>query len=952
MSDAILEDVETRVFGREAELAAVSAFTAADAAVPAALVIEGEAGIGKTTIVRAALARASAAGLRMLLARPAAGEAELPYVGLGDLLGGFDAEAFASLADPQRRAIEAALARGRADSPVERHALSRGLLEFLRREGAAGDLLIVVDDVQWLDQPTVSVLSFALRRLGPTPIRVLVALRADAGGAIQPFAFPDWRVKRLAVGPLSTTELGILVRERFGRQLSRPRLKALRNASGGSPMFALELMRQGGVSDGSRPPTLPLALAERLSELDPSTRRTATVAAAALRPSSDMLLAAGVERAELEAAIAVGILELNGERLSFPHPLLAAAALELALPDERRRIHARLAAVSVDAVERGHHVAYSTVDRDESAAELLERAADEAAALGDHGSAAAFLLRAAELSADPSSEAAQMREVAAGQEFSHAGDVEAATVLCRRLVEQLPAGVARARARQTLSWCLVGSEHSYEESIADLELALRDCAGDHLVEAEMHLAMAGTSLGMCRLEQALTHAQKAADLVEGVGPTMTAVLALAYVGFAESMLGLGVTAAARQGFERWDMTVTTATSPRMLLGCVCISATCFDEAEELFEQEIAWAREHGLEAVEAVARAHLAETQLRAGRWQDGLANARVALEHARQAADPQIVTGIAYGLAMLEASVGHHDDARAIATASLAEAEATRDFWFMVSHRAVLGQIALTENDAASAIAQLEPAWELMLERGLGDLSLFPVAQTLGEAYVDAGRLDEATAVAATLRASPVGEQPWCRVMASRIDALVASVRGDHTAAQAAFAAALDAHSDLPEPFEHARTLQLIGRERAARPQLGRGASGTRRCTRALREARRGRMGRDHPCGDRQAARPPTRRHGRADDEGARGGGTRRDRACQQGSRRPPACQPPHRGSDPFQGVREARRALAHGARRTDSTRRRLKLCGFPQLRQYRSSPSVVCIVALGPRPSQEEER
>ena len=83
----------------------------------------------------------------------------------------------------------------------------------------------------------------------------------------------------------------------------------------------------------------------------------------------------------------------------------------------------------------------------------------------------------------------------------------------------------------------------------------------------------------------------------------------------------------------------------------------------------------------------------------------------------------------------------------------------------------------------------------------------------MDAGRLDDALAVAATLRASPVGEQPWCRAMASRIDALVASARGEHAAAQAAFATALDAHADLPEPFEHARTLLLIGRaERRAR--------------------------------------------------------------------------------------------------------------------------------------------
>ena len=516
MTGAILEDVGS-VFGRGAELAAVRAFVAAGAAAPAALVIEGEAGIGKTTIVRAALAHASSAGLRVLLARPVEGEVELPYVGLGDLLGAFDADAFASLAGPQREAIEAALARGRADNTVERHALSRGLLEFLRGEGAAGDLLLVIDDVQWLDRPTVSVLSFALRRLGAVPVRVLVALRTDGSGADQPFMFSDWRVQRLTLGPLSATELGVLIRERLGQQLSRPRLKALQDASGGSPMFALELMRQGGENGAGRLPTLPLALAERLRELDPGARRAATVAAAALRPSSAMLLAAGVGRAELEAALAAGILELDGERLLFPHPLLATAALGLALPDEQRKIHAQLAAVSVDAVERGHHVAHSTVDRDESAAEVLERAADEAAALGDHASSAAFLLRAAQLSAHRAGEAAQMREVAAGRELFHAGDVEAATVLCRRLVEQLPAGIARARARQILTWCLVGSERSYEEGIADLALALKECESDDLARADMHLQMAEMSLGMCRLEQAVAHAQKARELGEGAG---------------------------------------------------------------------------------------------------------------------------------------------------------------------------------------------------------------------------------------------------------------------------------------------------------------------------------------------------------------------------------------------------------------------------------------------------
>jgi DNA-binding CsgD family transcriptional regulator len=130
-----------------------------------------------------------------------------------------------------------------------------------------------------------------------------------------------------------------------------------------------------------------------------------------------------------------------------------------------------------------------------------------------------------------------------------------------------------------------------------------------------------------------------------------------------------------------------------------------------------------------------------------------------------------------------------------------------------VLGQLALTEGRPQAALELLEPAWSLMLARGLGDLSLFPVAQNLGEALAALGRLDDAGAVAQALRECPACDNAWCRAMAARIDAMAAAARGDDAAAQAAFATALAAHADLPEPFEYARTLLLLGRaERSAR--------------------------------------------------------------------------------------------------------------------------------------------
>jgi DNA-binding CsgD family transcriptional regulator len=354
---------------------------------------------------------------------------------------------------------------------------------------------------------------------------------------------------------------------------------------------------------------------------------------------------------------------------------------------------------------------------------------------------------------------------------------------------------------------------SYGDCVDELGLALEDAEGDARLQADLHLGMAEVLLGMCSLDEAARHSRLAGQLAEHVGATATAVSALSLVGFAESMLGLGVTDAAVQAFERWDGTFGWVGTPRMNLGCILIPVGRFEEARELFEQEIAMAQEVGMEPFEVVARAHLAEVQLRAGRWAEALANARVAVEHARQATEPQSVVGASYGLALAEALLGRLEAARAIAAESLAVAELNDDFWFMVSHPAALGLVALTEDNQQGAVDILQPAWTLMLERGLGDLSLFPVPQILGEALVAVGRYDEAAAIAERLHVAAAGAQPWCRGMAHRLDALLASSRGDHAGARAAIAAALKTQQEFPEPFEHARSLHIQGKiERSAR--------------------------------------------------------------------------------------------------------------------------------------------
>jgi DNA-binding CsgD family transcriptional regulator len=806
------------VVGREAELRALHALLGGDRPEPGALFLAGEAGIGKTTLWSTGVETARAAGFRVLAARPAESEQELPYAALGDLLETVSDEEVGHLATPQAASVEAVLARASSGLPVDLHTLSRGVLELLRNLSGRHRVLMAFDDVQWLDRPTASVLEFALHRVRPSPVRVLVAARSEAGStAPPPLGLADWgsALQRVEIGPLPATELGGVLASVLGTHISRPQLERLAGVSGGNPMFALELVRAGSLDRETvtLPPTLLRALAVRIDALDPVARRAVSVAAAALHPSVELLARAGVEDRGLRSARRAAILELEGSRVSFAHPLLATAAYDGMLPQERQAVHTRLAAASDGAIERGHHLARSVTKPSDNAARALDEAADAAASLGDHAGEARFLLRAASLS--PEREAADTREVRAASAWWKAGDADEAKILAQALVDRLPPGPLRADARLTLAYCTVGSTLSLAGFVDEMELALADAEGDDELASSLHLATADALSVVFRLEQAREHVSAAAELAERAGAEQLAVAALAEAGFEDSMLGRGVSESALSAFERWDGNPLSAGvySPRMVLACAHLHEASFDEAARLFAEEIEAADRIGLEPIEAAARMHLAEAQLRSGRTAAALANAQLALEHAHQAANSQWVAGAAFGLAHVRARLGDHAGARDLSRESLETTESSGDIWYTISHRAVLGLVALTEDEAEEAVDTLEPAWALMLGGGLGNLSIFPVPHVLGEAYVGAGRLDEARGVVDALRSSPAGDRPWSLTMAGRCEALIAAAGGDHDSAVRALESAVEAHESLDEPFELARTLLVHGRiERRAK--------------------------------------------------------------------------------------------------------------------------------------------
>jgi predicted ATPase len=231
-----------RLVGRDNEAARLRAFLDGLAGGPSALLVEGDAGIGKTALWEATVELA--AGPRVLRARCAEAESGLAYGGLADLLGRAADTAPPGLPSPQRQALEVVL--GRADpgpEAVEPQLVGRAALAVLEALAAASAVLIAIDDVQWLDPASTRTLAFALRRLPAVPVGVLLT-RRGSGGALPlglDDALPKERRERLLVGPLDRDDLELLVETRLGEPLPRALRRRVVAAAGGNPLFALEL---------------------------------------------------------------------------------------------------------------------------------------------------------------------------------------------------------------------------------------------------------------------------------------------------------------------------------------------------------------------------------------------------------------------------------------------------------------------------------------------------------------------------------------------------------------------------------------------------------------------------------------------------------------------------------------------------------------------------------------
>ena len=293
-----MEAAANNVVAREEELASLALWLASPEALPGMFVLEGEAGIGKTTLWRQGVELAAAASFRVVSCSPSESEARLSFTAIGDLLEPVIAEAAAALPEPQRRALAIALLLDEGDgSPPDPRAVALAFLGAIRALSSDGPLAVAIDDVQWLDEPSASVLEFMLRRLRDEPVAVLCGLRS---GDTQPRialdrAVPEGRLWRMLVGPFSVGAVHRLLSARLGLTLSRPKLRRLHELSGGNPFFALELgraLQRGAIrlEEGEPlPGTLAALVQDRLATLTPEARGYLLVVATLSHPTLDLV---------------------------------------------------------------------------------------------------------------------------------------------------------------------------------------------------------------------------------------------------------------------------------------------------------------------------------------------------------------------------------------------------------------------------------------------------------------------------------------------------------------------------------------------------------------------------------------------------------------------------------------------------------------------------------------
>ena len=815
------------VVGREAELARLDHFVR-EARSGSSIVLVGAPGIGKTTLWEAAVRAARDRGGCVLAARPGGSAAPLPFAGLIDLCDHLDEADLATLPIVQRHALEEALLRtAPAGGPSATHLVTLGLLGVVRASAARASVVVAVDDLQWLDGPSAEAVAFLARRLEDSRVTFLLARRPGPVGSLEA-VLSRAVVERLQVGPLSFGAVRRLLFERLGLSISRQRLRQIVDATGGNPLFALEVGRallddpeRWVTDDLPLPGSLEEMLSERVSRLAPAVQRVLLTVALCGDPRVDQVLSI-VEAGALDDAVHTGVVVVDGQRMRPAHPLLGTAAESRARPGERRELHLALSRVVREEPGRVMHLALASLGPDRALAAGVAAGAEEARVRGSRREAALLAAQALRLTPPDAAERVE-RVLELAERLDDAGELRRMSVLLREALPSLPEGTPRARALLALS---EGDDvRSREDQDRYLDQALSECGGDSNLRARVLAKKAGNAAaaGVSQLGQAEAWAREALTLATDQSAQRYALYSLAWpLGLRGRPLD---DLAARSGATT-DVSAYLSASPERVVAKRLFWRGELASARELLRSLQALADDRGDLTSYAMIRMHMVEVELRAG----NLAAAASLLDEWGESSDYETQFRPQYPRcrALLEVQRGAGEEAQRWADETIRLAQAAGSMWDELEARRVRGINGLLGLTPDRAVMDLWVVWEHCEREGVLDPGAFPVAPDLVEALSELARFEDAGEVTRRLgELAAQQDHPWASATFKRCAGILElATGGDVEAGTASLAEASVDLEALGSLFDAARCLLALGRAqrrlkqwRGARESLERAA-------------------------------------------------------------------------------------------------------------------------------------
>jgi DNA-binding CsgD family transcriptional regulator len=825
------------IVGRVAELDAIRSWLGAPS--PPILLLEGEAGIGKTTLWRACVDEAREDGLRVLAASSVQSEAQLSFTTFRDLVDEVFDDVADELPEPQRRALAVTLLREEPEgAPPDRGAIGVAFLRVLRELGGRDRTLVAVDDVQWTDAASQAPLRYALRRIEPNRgVRILLARRVDDQSSVplELDRLDAGRIKRHGIGPLSVGALGHILHVGLDTTYPRPTLRRIHEVSGGNPFFALELARavrtSGAANVGAGLPvssTLHELVDERLLSLPADTMDVLLVSSVLSRPTLDVLGAAlgGNPRALVEPAMWAHVVDVDEDTVRFVHPLFAAAVYDLATAERRREVHRRLAQVVTDEEEHARHLALGAEAPSEPVAAVVEEGARLAAARGASSAAAELLEDAHRLTPEEDDVARSRRAIDAGWLHFIAGNPARARSLLEVAGASAPAGPLHARALVRRAWL----DHHTGDRRAALSLyraALEEAVGDPQLEAEIHSLLAWCVFIMREdVPLAERHAREAVALCAQLSDAVLEADSLAVLAQIEFFQGGGLPSPTMEralGLRPDAVDQRVLRHPRQHWALLLLDADRLDEARSHMQFARDLADAHGDESALPWPLMRLSHVELLAGNWEQAASYAEAGHEAAVETGQLPPQADLLCTRALVLAHVGRLDEARATAEDGLRLAESCGAGIGRRLAEWALGLADLSSGALVDARDRLQALRDSSRAAGIVDPGENRYLADLGETLVAVGELEEAGRLADELDQLGVSlQRPTTVALAGRIRGLAALERGDLDSALAILEWTVRHHDETPIPFDRARTLLALGtaqrrarQRRAARATL-----------------------------------------------------------------------------------------------------------------------------------------